>query len=359
MKNLGWVLLAIFVAALAGIGLARRDQIGEALLLRGAREAMARDSIASLGPGLHAAFCGTGSPLPDAGRAGPCAAVIAGGRLFVFDAGEGASETLARMGLAPGRVEAVFLTHFHSDHIDGLGALMLQHWAGGASKSKLAVYGPEGVASITDGFNTAYAQDRDYRIAHHGPAIMAPLGFGLAPQAFVSPPGGQLISVYSQSGVSVQAFLVDHGPVSPAVGYLVRAGGRSLVISGDTRAGAPGLLTAAQRTDLLIHEALSPRLTHIMGTAANAQSEARLAQIFTDIENYHTSPKEAAQLAQRAKARALVLTHLVPAPRIRLLEGPFLDGARGQFSGPLWLARDGDVISVAEDGKISRRSLLR
>jgi ribonuclease Z len=68
-------------------------------------------------------------------------AIIAGGKLFVFDAGEGSAETLNLMGLPTGQVQAVFLTHFHSDHIDGLGGLGLQRWASSSAKSPLPLYG--------------------------------------------------------------------------------------------------------------------------------------------------------------------------------------------------------------------------
>jgi ribonuclease Z len=59
------------------------------------------------------------------------------------------------MNLPPANVEAVFLSHFHSDHIDGLGELMLQRWAGGANRSPLPVFGPTGVDSVVRGFEAA------------------------------------------------------------------------------------------------------------------------------------------------------------------------------------------------------------
>src|ERR1700753_1811737 len=95
------------------------------------RQAMNPDYAAGLPDGLHVGLCGSGSPMPDPTRAGPCTVILAGQRLFVIDAGSGGTKNLALMNLPPARVEAVFLTHFHSDHIDGLGELMLQRWGGG------------------------------------------------------------------------------------------------------------------------------------------------------------------------------------------------------------------------------------
>ena len=117
----------LVVAALVASGLyVIRGQITTTLFRQAVAHGMAQNTMDAVPDGLSAAFCGTGSPLPDRQRAGPCLAVIAGHRLFVFDAGDGSAETLSLMGLSPAHIEAVFLTHFHSDHIDGPGNLALQ-----------------------------------------------------------------------------------------------------------------------------------------------------------------------------------------------------------------------------------------
>src|SRR5262249_35557275 len=147
------ILLGVLLIAVLGAGIGAyvmRDTIALSLFRRAAQEGLAADVVAELPDGLTAAFCGTGSPLPDRTRAGPCTAVIAGGKLFVFDAGDGATETLARMGLPVARIEAVFLTHFHSDHIDGLGGLAVQRWATSASTAPIPLYGGEGVERIAN-----------------------------------------------------------------------------------------------------------------------------------------------------------------------------------------------------------------
>src|SRR3546814_6324181 len=64
-------------------------------------------------------------PLPSRDRAGACTVVIAGKAMFVVDAGEGGARNISLMGLPNTRIRGLFLTHYHSDHIDGMGPMML------------------------------------------------------------------------------------------------------------------------------------------------------------------------------------------------------------------------------------------
>lgn len=339
-------LLGVLVLGLvvAGGAYAFRGEIALALMKRTVEQNFAGDPLDGLGDGLHVALCGAGSPMPDAARSGPCVAIVAGKRLIVIDAGSGASRTLSRMRLPPGQIERILLTHFHSDHIDGLGELMLQRWVGGAQQAPVPVHGPEGVAAIVDGFNSAYATDKTYRIAHHGADIVPPGGFGGAATPFATAPTGETI-VIDDAGLKITAFAVAHMPVEPAVGYKIAYKGRTVVISGDTKASA-NVEAAANGADLLVHEALSPALVGLIGEAAKKANRANIAKIMSDIVGYHTSPEEAAAIAARAKVKALLLYHIVPPLPLSALEGPFLGKARDIFKGPLNVGRDGDIVSL-------------
>jgi ribonuclease Z len=349
--------LVIVGLALAGAYL-RRDQLALQVLQQTAQRNMTRSVVAQWPDGLHAAFCGTGSPMPDRARAGPCLAVIAGKRLFVFDAGGGASETINQMGLPTGEIESVFLTHFHSDHIDDLGALSLQRWAGASAKSPLKVVGPPGVERVVAGFNEAYALDAGYRVAHHGPEVMPPSGAGLVAAPFQFAPGADSALVLDDDGVRITAFLVDHSPISPAVGYRIDYAARSIVISGDTLP-SPVVERHAHNADLLVHEALSPRLVQELERAASNASRPGIAHIMHDIQDYHTSPSQAALIARRAGVRALALTHVVPPLPNPIFDGVFLGDAPNQFGRPVWVMRDGDAISLPRAGGMERSRLLR
>jgi ribonuclease Z len=327
-------------------------QIATALLGRIADTRVGRDKAAGHPDGLRIILCGTGSPLPDPGRAGPCTLVIAGQQRVLIDAGEGSARSLAMIGVPLAGLDAVLLTHFHSDHIDGLGPIMLQRWVGAAEQAPLPIHGPLGVEQIVDGFNTAYAQDNRYRTAHHGAAIAPPGGAGAIARPFAIP-GAKPVPIYAKAGLTIAAFAVDHSPVEPAIGCRIDYKGRSIVISGDT-APSPAIAAAAKGADLLIHEALQPRLVARLTGALAAKGQANTAQITRDILDYHTSPEDAAAAAQAAGVRHLGLTHIVPPLPSGLLgryfDKAFLGGAKARYDGPITVGRDGLMISLAASG---------
>lgn len=338
-----------FTAALAAAALAGGacERAATAFMERAAAQNLRSNFVAENSAGLHVLLCGAGSPLPDPQRGGPCVAVIAGGRVFVFDAGAGASRTLAALRIPQGAVEAVFLTHFHSDHIDGLGELMLQRWVGGNHQNPLPVYGPEGAAEIVEGLNRAYAQDARYRTEHHGAEIAPPSGVGGAARPFAAPAEGQSAALIKDGELEISAFRVAHEPVSPAVGYRINFRGRSAVISGDT-VRSPNLEAFAKGADLLVHEALSPELVGMLTKAAEAAGRPRLAKITRDILDYHATPVQAAQSAEAAGARHLLFYHIVPPLRVAPMEGIFLKGVAEAYTGPVTLGRDGTWVRLPE-----------
>ncbi|MFO0689659.1 MAG: MBL fold metallo-hydrolase [Myxococcota bacterium] len=332
------------VALLGGIWSCRAP-IALRVMDRGLARTMRADPIAALPDGLHVLLCGAGGPLPDPVRSGPCAAVVAGGSMVVVDAGTGGARNLQRLGFVPGRVDALFLTHFHSDHIDGLGELAMLRWTGGSRTAPLPVHGPEGVEEIVAGFTQAYRRDAGYRVAHHGAETVPPSGAGLLAVAFPVPAEGEAPVVYAANGLEVRAFVVDHAPVEPAVGYRFDYGGRSVVVSGDT-AKSTNLEARAKGVDLLVHEALSPELVGRLHAAARDAGRANLAKITADIPDYHTSPVEAAQIAQAAGVGHLLFYHVVPPLPVPGLDQVFLSGVSKAYDGEVTLGRDGTLVSL-------------
>lgn len=334
--------------------------IGANLFGRAVAERVGRDSTARLADGLHVALCGTGSPLPNPARAGPCNIVIAGKHIFVVDIGEGGGRNINMMGIPLGKVEGVLLTHFHSDHIDGIGPLMLGRWTGGTNNSPLPIHGASGVDQVVAGFNAAYAIDNSYRTGHHGAAIAPPTGAGGIAVPFVLPAEGKgnTVVVLEHDDLKITAFRVDHGPIKPAVGYRFDYKGRSIVISGDT-IKTPSLIAASKGADLLVHEALQPKLVKMMTAGLEAKGMENMAQITRDILNYHTSPEGGADAAQEAGVQQLVLSHIVPSIPSKFFYPAFLGDAATRFSGPIVIGEDGMIFSLlAGKSDITQSNLM-
>jgi ribonuclease Z len=206
------------------------------------------------------------------------------------------------------------------------------------------VIGPDGVEQVVEGFDIAYRQDSVYRNRHHGDAVAPLSGFGLTAQSFHLPALGSLQTVYDNGDLTIRAFAVDHSPVKPAVGYLFNYRDRSLLVSGDTAKSA-NLEQFARGVDLLVHEALAPRLVMIMHDAAKKTGNDGLAKITLDILDYHTTPVEAAGIARDAGVGHLLYYHIVPPLVIPGMETAFLEGVEDVFPD-YTLGRDGTAISL-------------
>ena len=346
------VLIVIVIVAI----FAFQKPIGLALFDRGIESRMGVDNRASLVDGLHVGLCGTGSPLPNPDRAGPCNVVMAGDQTYIVDIGEGGARNLALMAIPAPDIDGVLLTHFHSDHIDGMGPLMLFHWTQGATKTPLPVYGPTGVEEVVAGFNAAYAIDNTYRIAHHGETIVPSSGGGAEARPFTMT--GETTVILEKDGLTITAFKVDHDPVDPAVGYRFDYKGRSVVISGDTKK-SPSLERAAKGADLLVHEALASHLVKRMGAAGKRRGMDNMATIMHDILDYHASPEEAAESAQIAGVKQLVLSHLVPPIPSPYFYPAFLADAPDKFDGPIIVGEDGMLVSLPADSTAIEQSQLK
>ncbi len=355
-----WKSAALVIAGLVALGAAGawlfQREIGEAMFRQAVAENVGRDRAGELPDGLHVFVCGSGSPIPDPDRAGPCLGVIAGQHPFVIDVGSGGARRLARMGFPVGRLQRIYLTHLHSDHIDGLGELLLQAWVGGSRRTPLPVAGPQGTGEVVAGFNQAYRIDAGYRTAHHGAHVANPAGFGGVAEEIATPEGtGHAQAILKDGDLKITVIQVNHAPVKPAFGYRIDYKGRSVTVSGDT-AYSPDLVAAAKGSDVLMHEALAPEMVKEMQDAAARQGQTALAKVFHDIPDYHSSPEDAAQAASAAGAKALVLYHLVPPLPSSLLNAAFLGEAGKAYSGPIRIAEDGLLISLpAGSGAIDQR----
>ncbi|MEX1667083.1 MBL fold metallo-hydrolase [Zhongshania arctica] len=286
---------------------------------------------------VRVTLCGSAAPMPVRDRAAACVMVIAGGKYYIVDTGNRSTNNLALWRIPSARVGAVLLTHFHSDHIGDLGEFNMTTWAQGRP-GPLTVYGPKGVEQVVEGFTRAYALDSLYRTAHHGKEILDPaVGKMVARELTLD---GDSAVVLEDGDLKVQMFRVNHSPIEPAVGYRFDYKGRSVVVSGDTTK-VETTIKFSQNADVLIHEGLARHIVKRMEKHFASKGDKRLEKIMLDIEDYHTSPIEAAEVANEANVKELVLYHLVPAPPHALAEWFFMRGVKDIRSAGVTLGYDG------------------
>ncbi|MBY0357970.1 MAG: MBL fold metallo-hydrolase [Candidatus Obscuribacterales bacterium] len=297
---------------------------------------------------LHIFILGTGDPETEMQniRKPACIAMVVNDKVFFFDAGEGAVQTAARLGLPYGHLSKVFMTHWHSDHFGGLGQLLNATWIHGR-KQAVDVYGPHGTKQVLAGLKTAYRLDTKFRTETlHG--ILNPKLAGAIPHDARTTAKGT--RVYSDGKLEISCFLVQHKPVVPAFGYTINYHGAKIVISGDTAVVA-SLEEQSKNADILISEAFSRPL--IRKNLATTQA----AEVAEDLSNYHADSLDLAKTAQRAGVKQLVLTHLVPAiATTDEAKSEFTEGMPQLFKSTLTVADDGDHI-IVKPGKNAEFSI--
>ena len=240
---------------------------------------------------------GSGTPIPDPSSSGPCVAVVVNGQAYLFDAGPGvvrqaqaAAEMFRIAALEATHLTRLFVTHLHSDHTLGYADLILTPWVVGR-REHLEVYGPKGMAAMTDHLKQAYAADIQVRTG----GLEGLNDVGLAVD--VHELGGPGV-VYKDQNVTIRSIEVKHGSWPQAFGYAIDAGGRRIVISGDTRP-VQAIIDACHGCDVLVHEVYSEdRFNQVFGTARGQYHRS-----------FHTSTRQLGKLASQAKPKLLVLYH--------------------------------------------------
>jgi ribonuclease Z len=241
---------------------------------------------------MRVTLLGTGSPLPDARRAGPSTLVRSAGAVVLVDCGRGVLLRLTAAGVLPPMLHAVLITHLHSDHITDLNDIITTHWVMSPHGTVLRIFGPPRTSEVVTATLAALAPDIDYRLAHHADLTWTP-----NVEVVEVAPGDRFI--VGSATITVGA--TDHRPVEPTVAFRITDEGHSVVLGGD---GVPcdGLDQLLRGADAYVQTVIRDDLVRMIPSAR-----------LQDILDYHSSVEQAAQTAERAGIGTLALTHYVPA----------------------------------------------
>jgi ribonuclease Z len=231
---------------------------------------------------------GTGGPELTAERQGEATLVEADGQTLLFDAGRGVLDGLYESRIRPQDVTRIFLTHLHSDHIEGLPGLWMTPWFLLGRTAPLEVWGPAGTAAMIDGMRAMYAHD----VAARPNASLSGDGLRVVVHEI------QAGVVFESGGVRLTAIPVEHADGDPAFGYRLETGQSTILLTGDCTLSGE-LAQLAGPVDLAISNvaAATPEL------AATARMRPILAKLM--------SPEQAAQLFERTRPRLAVYSHIV------------------------------------------------
>ncbi|MCC6889843.1 MAG: MBL fold metallo-hydrolase [Hyphomicrobiales bacterium] len=276
--------------------------------------------------GLCVTLLGTGTPIPRPDRFGPATLIEAGGQRLLVDAGRGATIRLYQLGVPLGSLDALLITHYHSDHTCGIPDLWLTGWLKSVyarRSSPFRVIGPTGARDLMENLERAYAADIRIRLVDEE---LPPDGIRVAVEEYAEDG-----LIYESGGLRAIAFAVDHGDaIKPAYGYRFEYGGRAVVLSSDTRYNA-NVIRHGTGADLLIHEMAAAR--------PELMQEAHIQRIIA----HHTVPRDAGRVFAAARPKLAVYTHLVLPATAAVPPVSFDDvlaETRETYDGPLLIGED-------------------
>ncbi len=303
-----------------------------------------------------------GAPLPVAGRAGICSALVVDGRVFVIDCGRGAPSGFAEAGLDFSRLEAVFLTHLHADHVGDLPGLLLYGWGArvrdGWPLAPVRVYGPSrpetlpegdaifhrqttidpqrpapGTADLIEHILAGYAyhlnvMPLDARMPDAGALVRAT---DIAVPGPAGDSGHVPVVVFDDGILRVTAVAVTHGRAVPALAYRFDTPDGSVTFSGDTTVNED-LIALARGADILVHQVAD--LDYLKRHGTDEAELARMAALHTDVS-------QVGGVAERARVGELILSHYLPADPAAISAAEWAQRAGRGFSGTTTAGRDG------------------
>jgi ribonuclease Z len=269
---------------------------------------------------------GTGCPAVSTKRYGPANLLQCGGLNLLVDIGSGATQRLVGCGASGAIIDALLITHIHTDHLVDLYQFIISSWHQNRDR-KQVIYGPPGIRQLVNSTMEVWEVERNLRIIWEKRSSVAALEIEVHE---LDTEG----VIFEQEGGRVSMVEVEHQPVEPAFGFIFEAAGHKLAVSGDTRY-CENLVEAARDADVLVHEVFDHGSMAISGT--------RTEQGLANVAAYHTASTDVGRVATQAGVGCLVWPRIVPPDANR---SNLLAQARADNAGPVIVGEDLMAIDV-------------
>lgn len=282
--------------------------------------------------GITVTLLGTGTPPVNAKQFGMSTLIEAGGEAFLFDCGRGCGTRLMQSNPELyNRINHLFLTHMHSDHMVGVPEVYMNGWLLGR-RAPFFVFGPTGTHHFMHGIRSAFEPDVHTRtVLERFPTNTS--GLILKVEEFKNESG----VVYDKGGVKITAFLVDHAAAKPAFGYRLDYGGLSVMLSGDTRS-TETLFIYGKDADLIVHEVIPPVLIERLRSLYSPEQVQKIV-------DHHTEAADVGKILAATEPRLAVYSHYLSTPE----SDPALLAETARFwSGPVVAGADLMRIKIGE-----------
>ena len=244
---------------------------------------------------MELTLLGTGCPKVDFKRFGPANLITTDKCKVLVDCGSGVTQRLDEINISTAKIDALLLTHLHSDHVIDIYQLIISSWHS-YKVTPWKIFGPKGTKKFVKKIMDAWKDERSQRIKYEARSSAA--AFKTNIKEFKS--NGKI----NIKDLSINYFEVDHKPVKYAYGFNFFHNKKKLTISGDTRP-CENIMKFAQKSDVLLHEVF------IDGELKNT-NKMRTQKTLHNVRDYHTPSSVVGKIAKISRCKKLVLTHLVP-----------------------------------------------
>ena len=275
---------------------------------------------------MRLTLLGTGCPSVDIKRFGPSNLINSNRAALLIDCGSGVTQRLKQANFSTANIDALFLTHLHSDHVVDLYQLIISSWHSYRIKPWI-IYGPIGTKKFVYSTMTTWKNERNLRIKYEQRSSIK--AFDIKIKEF------NKYGKIKIKDITIEYFEVDHKPVKFAYGFNFFNKNKKITISGDTKP-CNNLMKYAQKTDILLHEVF-------VEGELKAKKGFRSNKTLHNVKMYHTSSEDVGKVAKICKAKKLVLTHFVP-PRFN--EKKLIKTIKKDFDKKLIIGKDLLMINL-------------